>query len=109
MGKEKLLTVREVATYFKISEKAVVDLSQEGIIPAYKVGGAFLRFKEDQLRTVKITPKMLSGLKDSSRDDKGYSGYRNPLERINDFLFYNNFYFLCFIISLGLLFIVFYT
>ena len=45
MSQEKLLTVREVAIYLNISEKEVMDLAQAGTIPAYRVGGVFLRFK----------------------------------------------------------------
>lgn len=114
MAKEKLLTVREVAAYFRISEKAVLDLSNEGVIPAYKIGGMYLRFKEEQVKNIKIPDKVLSTAQmstaqDSNLNDKDSSGYRSPIERINDFLYFNDFYFLCFLICLILLFVVFYT
>ncbi|MBU2541361.1 MAG: helix-turn-helix domain-containing protein [Candidatus Omnitrophica bacterium] len=107
MAKEKLLTVREAAAYFGISEKAVVDLSEQGTIPAYKIGGVYLRFKEDQLKQVKITPRVLTHIRKSSVDVDASLGYRNLIERINDFLYFNDFYFLCFFICLTLLLVVF--
>ena len=49
MAEEKLLTVREVAAFLGISEKDVLDLAQSSQIPAYKVGGVYLRFKKEQV------------------------------------------------------------
>ena len=46
MSQEKLLTVREVSILLNISEKEVMDLAQAGVIPAYKVGGGFLKIQE---------------------------------------------------------------
>ena len=46
---EKLLTIREVAEYLKISEEEVKRLADIGEIPAYRIGGSFLRFRRDQI------------------------------------------------------------
>ena len=50
---EKLLTIREVALLLDINEKEVVELSEKGVIPAYKVGGVYLRFKKEQIEQYK--------------------------------------------------------
>ena len=50
MADEKLLTVREVSVLLRISEKEVMDLAETGLIPAYKVGGVYVRFKKDYNR-----------------------------------------------------------
>ncbi len=107
MAKEKLLNVRETAIYFGISEKVVLDLSEQGVIPAYKIGGVYLRFKEDQLKDVRITPKVLTRIRKDNIELEGTSSPRNLIERINDFLYFNDFYFLCFFVCLALLLVVF--
>jgi excisionase family DNA binding protein len=107
MAEEKLLTVRETAHYLGVSEKAVIELSEQGVIPAYKVGGVYLRFRKDQLKSVKITPQVLSGLEQAGSGTGFQSGKRTFPERIADFIYYNDFYFLCLAVCLVLLYFVF--
>ncbi|MBU2221743.1 MAG: helix-turn-helix domain-containing protein, partial [Candidatus Omnitrophica bacterium] len=59
MTEEKLLTVRDVAYSLGISEKEVLNLSESGVIPAYKVGGVYLRFKREQIEEYKKINKSL--------------------------------------------------
>ena len=80
---EKLLTIRETAYYLGITEKQVIDFSQNGVIPAYKVGGIYLRFKKEQLDLVK------DKIKPTAKEDP--SEY--PLaDKVSDFFYYNDFY-----------------
>lgn len=51
MGEEKLWTVRDVSIFLGISEKEVIDLAESGAIPAYKIGGVYLR--ENRYRNTK--------------------------------------------------------
>ncbi|MFA4888382.1 MAG: helix-turn-helix domain-containing protein [Candidatus Omnitrophota bacterium] len=85
MTEEKLLTVRDVSIILAITEKEVMDLAEKGVIPAYKVGGVFLRFKKEQvLRHKKIT-------KPSALQQEAVVNY--PLrDKIGDFLYFNDFY-----------------
>ena len=46
---ERLLTVRDVASILGISEKEVLDLAEDGKLPAYKIGGVYLRFNPGQI------------------------------------------------------------
>lgn len=92
MSNEKLLTVREVSLLLNISEKEVMDLAEAGIIPAYKVGGVYLRFKRDQVLGYQkslrpFTPKTEPALKSPLRD------------KISDFFYFHDFY----ILSIGLI------
>lgn len=107
MAGEKLLTVRDAAIYLGISEKAIIDLSERGVIPAYKVGGVYLRFKKEQLKNVKITPELLSTIEGSEDALHYISPERTFFERLGDFIFYNDFYFLCLAICLVLIYFVF--
>lgn len=85
MNQEKLLTVREVSILLNISEKEVMDLAQSGVIPAYKVGGVFLRFKKDQV--YEYQKSMQPSLSKSTLQKN------TPLqEKISDFFYFNDFY-----------------
>lgn len=108
MIKEKLLTIREAAAYLGVSEKAVIELSERGVIPAYKIGGMYLRFKQEQLKNIKITPETLEVIKESNIKENFVPAYRTISDRIADFIYFNDFYFFCFILCLLLLYVVFY-
>lgn len=92
---EKLLTIREAAQYLNITEKQVIELSDKSIIPAYKVGGIYLRFKKDQLNAVK--DRILPTTKESNVE---YS----LRDKLSDFFYYNDFYVLSFLIISLLIF-----
>lgn len=97
MGNDKLLTVREVSMLIGISEKEVLDLAETGLLPAYKVGGVYIRFKQNQVESFR--------LKNKSQEQmlKEYSLW----DRITDFFYYNDFYILAFVIIIGMLLIIF--
>jgi len=85
MSQEKLLTVREVAIILNISEKEVMDLAQSGTIPAYKVGGVFLRFKKEQVYEYRK----------SAHPSLAKVNFRKSIpfqEKISDFFYFNDFY-----------------
>ncbi len=100
MAEEKLLTVREVSSILGISEKEVLDLAASGAIPAYKIGGVYLRFKKEQIMGfVKHAHPVLSKPKIS---------VNYPFkDRIKDFIYFNDFYILTFFIILLLLLLIF--
>ncbi len=97
---EKLLTVRDVAGFLGISEKEVMNLAEEGKIPAYKVGGVYLRFRKDQVEGLRKT------LHTQSRKPKIVHEY--PVgDKVNDFFYFNDFYIVSIIIIGIMLFIIF--
>jgi len=85
MSEEKLLTVREVSAILGVTEKDVLDLTQNGAIPGYKIGGLYLRFKKEQVEQYKKhTPQARhNAIKDEPE------GIGN---RIQDFFYFNDFY-----------------
>ncbi|OIO37043.1 MAG: hypothetical protein AUJ74_00110 [Candidatus Omnitrophica bacterium CG1_02_44_16] len=93
----KLLTIREVASYFNITEKEVIDLAESGDIPAYKVGGVFLRFKKEQLDQIRHKVKP---------DQSLISIEGTHPERMRDFLYHYDFYILSLIIVFFLLYFI---
>ncbi len=100
MAEEKLLTVRDVSLILGVSEKEVVDLAESGNIPAYKVGGVYLRFKKEQVQEFK------KSLKAPLSKTPPLPGY--PLrEKVGDFFYFNDFYILAILTVLLLLIVIF--
>lgn len=100
MSEEKFLTVRDVSAILGISEKEVVDLAESGALPAYKIGGVFLRFKKEQIEDFRKHHRPLSSKPETGKD--------YPFkDKIRDFLYFNDFYILSFLIILLLLIIIF--
>ena len=128
---EKLLSIKEVAEYLKVSEEEVKRLVDIGEIPAYKIGGTFLRFRKEQLDAVRteirkvekdapVSAQAIPAARghpahpytDLERDIKR----REPLarqydytaiEKIKDFLYFNDFYIISFIVVVFLLYLIF--
>ena len=97
MSEEKLLTVREVSHLLNLTEKDVIDLAENGSIPAYKVGGVYLRFKRGQVD-------------DYRRRQKEHSKSANKFslkDRIEDFFYYNDFYILSLLVVVIMLYVIF--
>jgi excisionase family DNA binding protein len=88
--REKLLTTREASHILGISEKDIINLANSNLIPHFKVAGEFLRFRRDDVFKVKPAIKKKYNIPD-----------KNPhhIERIKEFLYFNDFY----IISLALI------
>jgi len=98
MTEEKMLTVRDVSIMLGVSEKDVLDLTENGTIPGYKVGGVYLRFKKEQVERYRkdqghLKPKAAKG------EAEGLGS------KVHDFFYFNDFYIfaLIFIILLGYL------
>lgn len=130
---EKLLSIREVAEYLKISEEEVKRLVDIGEIPAYKIGDTFLRFRKEQLDAVRSEVSSIEAEKPeeikAALDDKGnqahpYTDLENDIkraepeigqydytfaERVKDFFYFNDFYILSLVIIIILMYLIFRT
>lgn len=98
MTQEKLLTVRDVSIILGVSEKEVLDLAESGAIPAYKIAGVYLRFKKEQVHEYRKSVKPHGGRHVSEK----YSFK----DRINDFLYFNDFYILSVLLVFLLLLVI---
>ncbi|MBU4376076.1 MAG: helix-turn-helix domain-containing protein [Candidatus Omnitrophica bacterium] len=122
MHQEKLLNIKEVAEYLGLSEEKVKRLVSAGDIPAYKIAGLLLRFKKDQIDQYKR--KIISGdttqaIPASFRIERKAGAARRAfakeeaavpysvMEKLEDFLYYNDFYILSLILLLLVLFAIF--
>ena len=91
--RERLLTTREASQLLGISEKEIIELANQGKIPAYRVGGEFLRFRQEEILKIKNKFKKASS----------YS-WR---EKVSDFFYFNDFYIISLILIFLLLWIIF--
>lgn len=96
---EKLLTIRDVAQILEVTEKDVIDLAEKGTIPAYKVGGIYLRFKRDQIDEFRKTYK--------PAHTQTAAAVESPQDRLADFFYFNDFYILSGLIIIILLVVIF--
>ena len=97
---EKLLTVREVSLILGISEKEVMDLAESGKLPAYKIGGVYLRFKKSQVLEYEKRNKISSPQTDTHEKF-------TLKDRFSDFFYFNDFYIFAALIIILLLIVIF--
>lgn len=100
MAEDKLLTVKDVSIILGISEREVVDLAESSKLPAYKVGGVYLRFKREQVEAFRKSNKPFMH---KTAPLKNYSFK----DRVGDFFYFNDFYILSVLIILLMLIIIF--
>lgn len=100
MSEEKLLTVREVSVMLGVSEKDVLDLTENGALPAYKIGGVYLRFKKEQVEQYKKGRQ--HGHAKAVKDEPA-----GIISRIQDFFYFNDFYISAAIIIILLVYLVY--
>ncbi len=102
---EKLLNTKEVSQYLAISEENLKKLVARGEIPAYRLGGTILRFRKDQIDTIKKQgiPKVIS-----LEEETGHSAEVSRAEKLWDFLYFNDFYIISAIIIIILLIVIFF-
>ena len=128
---EKLLTIREVAEHLKVSEEEVKRLVDIGEIPAYRIGGSFLRFRKEQLDAIrseideveeKEPEKAKPVLDKRGRPTHTYTDLERDIkrkepitrqydytftEKMRDFFYFNDFYILSFVIIFVLIYLIF--
>lgn len=99
---EHLLNIREAAEYLGVGERKVKELVDRGEIPAYRIGGTFLRFKMSQLAIIKAS--LHKGTKKETLEQAEIQHTRS--DRVKDFLYFNDFYILSIIIIVMALFLM---
>ncbi len=111
---EKLLTLNETSAFLGISEGDVKKLVQKGELPAYKVGGRFLRFRKEQIEAIQNEIKTrregfreIEREKEFSRKSGEAVYYESFADRIADFFYFNDFYIIAAVIALLILWVIF--
>ena len=128
---EKLMSIKEVADYLKISEEEVKRLVDIGEIPAYRIGDTFLRFRKEQIDAIKSDVSEIEEKEPDhakpALDDKGRPAHtytqmekdikrKEPstrqydytlVERVKDFFYFNDFYILSVLLIVFLMYLIF--
>jgi len=103
---DKLLTLKEAAECLHLTEKQVRRLVSEGKIPAYQIGGMYLRFKEENIFSLraKFGGKLMN---ENIKTHDSISGIKNPLvSGVRDFLYFNDFYIIAAVLIIFLIYII---
>jgi len=110
---EKLLTIDETSRLLGISEQEVKGLVQKGELPAYRVGGRFLRFRREQIeairneiltRTAGTSERVVKEFP-RSRSEAVYP--ESLADRVLDFFYFNDFYIIAATAALLILWFIF--
>jgi excisionase family DNA binding protein len=109
--KEGLLNLREASDLLGLTEEEVRYFVSCGKIPAYKIGGEFLRFKREQIEALRGRIKILKHQsvpieKIIPGEEAGKRPRYSAWDRIRDFLYFNDFYFLAAILIALLIFVI---
>ncbi len=96
-----MLNINEAADYLGLSPEELRKLVDANKIPAYQIGGVFLRFKKSQIEAVK--QDIFSAPQPSLSHPEDYSFS----EKLKDFLYFNDFYIISIIIILIVLIVIF--
>jgi len=91
---EKLWTTSEVARFLGINDIDVERLVQQGKLTGYKLGGQFLRFRPDQVKTLKSTIRFRRRTTVSAAPSE-----RSWPQQVREFFYFYDFY----LVSAGLL------
>ncbi|MBN2097709.1 MAG: helix-turn-helix domain-containing protein [Candidatus Omnitrophica bacterium] len=103
---EKLLSTREVCQFLGLSEEKLRKLVDEGKIPAYRLGGTLLRFRKDQIERIK--GRGIDKLTVGKTQEHPAAADYNQLEKLKDFLYFNDFYIVSGIVVIILLTVIFF-
>ena len=97
---EKLLNLKQLSAYLNIREEDLKRLADERVIPSYKIGGYFLRFRKEQIDAIKdeilsrtpyITPTYRVKL-DIAKKEARIESTETISDRVLDFIYFSDFY-----------------
>jgi excisionase family DNA binding protein len=110
MSEEKLLSLKAAAEYLEVSEKRLKELSDHGVIPAYRVAGLYLRFRKNQLQ--KLKGKITNIQSQYSEYQQARSSFARDVtytakDRLKDFWHFYDFYIISVVLIATILFMIF--
>ncbi len=106
---EDLLSLKEAASLLEVSEDEIKELINKHRVPSHQVAGAFLRFKRKEIEGLKnkwriereLFPKVSENFTHTPSVLK--AGF---MDRVIDFWHFNDFYILCSVLIVLLLYVV---
>lgn len=89
---EKLLTLKEASKLLGISPEEMENWVREGRLPAFQIGGQFLRFRQEEIDRFRreriLPPEAQTSPKDQTTERYTF------LDTFQDFVYFNDFYFI---------------
>lgn len=91
-----MLTAEEVKNFLEVDQPGFDRFLKEGKLHAYKIGGTYLRFRKEDVLTLRsqLTPK------------KSPHGKASMAARAGDFWRFNNFYIISLLVALAVIWAV---
>jgi excisionase family DNA binding protein len=99
MTNDQFISVREAAQILKVSEKKIMELSEQGKLLSYRIAGQFIRFKRSDVAGIKNAGSVVA--------ENVHYDYTSA-ERARDFFYFNDFYIVASGVMLFFLYIIFY-
>ena len=106
---EQYLTVHEAASILELGEDELWELVRKHQIPTHKIAGAFLRFRKEDIDALEIKWRIQRKLFPKEEEIRAHVSTvkpETPAERWKDFLYFNDFYVICCVIILCLLYLI---
>ena len=106
--KEEYLSVREAAEMLEISEDELRLLAHENKIPSHNIAGVFLRLKKKEVEDLKNKWRIGRDLFPGVHERLLPEAIEKPSfrEKLSDLWYFNDFYVICSIIIVGLLYLI---
>lgn len=98
------MNIREVADCLGVSEEKVRELVSKGDIPAYRIGGKFLRFRKNQIDALRHQWSEEKGYREAGEIQEDEDSFA---DRLKDFLYFNGFYIISIILIIVILVVIF--
>lgn len=92
-----MLGTREVSKILGISEQEIIELANSHLMPHFRVAGEFLRFKKEDVLRLKPVIKKKYNIPERKH---------HRLEKMREFLYFNDFYIVSTVIILILVWII---
>lgn len=96
---EKLITLREAARLLSIPPEEVEKWVREGRLPAFQIGGEFLRFRREEIERFKRERIQLPQ-QEIPPQTEGRGEHYGFVDGIKDFFYFNDFYLICLLLAL---------
>jgi len=113
---EKLMTVKEAAEFLGIPRINIKQLVEKGDLPAYKIGGKFIRFRKEQVEAIRDEilarvdmPHPAASAKEFPVHTNGQEAMyaESPRDKLLDFVYFNDFYIIAGISVIAILVFIF--
>ncbi len=107
--KEEYLNVHEAALLLEISEEELWDMVHQHKVPTHNIAGAFLRFKKGDMEHLKNKWRIERELfpkKEHFFPHQSTVQHTGFAENLRDFLYFNDFYIICSILVVILLYFI---